>query len=86
MLAEKLHTHTFTLIPVTHISRSCLYIITPFLTTLTAEDGKEVMEIREHNHALMPPSEYTRYELFPSTVYLHRSITACLIFHRLWYL
>ena len=60
--------------------------LTPFLTTLTAGVITEVKKMGEHSHALMPPSESTRHKLLPSTIYLHRYIIACLIFHCLWYL
>ena len=59
--------------------------LTPFLTTLISGIITEVMEIGGHSQALMPPSEFTGHKLFPSTIYLHRSVIACLIFHCLWY-
>ena len=86
LLPQKIHTHTFRLIPVTNITPCCLYVLTPFLTTLTAGVITEVKKMGEHSHALMPPSESTRHKLLPSTIYLHRYIIACLIFHCLWYL
>ena len=70
----------------THITPYCLFILILFLTTLTAEIITEVMKMGGPSHALMPPSESTRHKLFPSTIYLHKSIIACLIFHCLWYL
>ena len=71
VLPQKIHTLTFRRIPVTHITPCCLFILTLFLTTLTAEIITEVMKMGGPSHGLMPPSESTRHKLFPSTIYLH---------------